>query len=474
MTKTRWSGRALSAALLAGSMGACDFITATDRNPNAVPAATIDQLFTATQVNSYLIAEDQVNRIAAIWIQQAAGTDRQFSGIDTYVIDETTADSEFGALYAGGGLVDLRLAQGLATDANRLVYRGILKVYEGFIVGRAASVWGDIAYSEAVNTEFTKPKLDEQAAVYAALQTLLDGAITDLGSGTGAGPGNVDLSHRGDAAKWIQTANTLKARYYIHWAEAQRAGGASLAMSQTACAGDCIAKAIAAANAGISTAGNDWKTVHTAAATEANVWYQFFNDRSGYIAAGAAGVDSLQNRGDARLAKLYSATSSGTFVGSRPGQNNGSASSFNIAPTTQQSIATCSETQLIKAEAYYYQGATAQAQSALAAGIACENARYSLSGASAIPVRTGLTGDALLAEIMFQKYYADFLTVEAYNNYKRTCYPRLGTFGGQQIPRRIFYGQTERISNNENIPSPSEQPRFNDNDPNGCAGVTAG
>lgn len=458
----------MSAALLAGSMGACDFITATDRNPNAVPAATIDQLFTATQVNSFLAAEDQVNRIAAIWVQQAAGTDRQFSGIDTYVIDETVVDNEFAALYAGGGLVDLRIAQGQATTANRLVYRGILKAYEAFIVGRAASVWGDIAYSQAVSTEFSLPKLDEQAAVYASLQTLLDGAIADLQSGTGATPGAVDLAYKGDAAKWRQAANTLKARYYIHWAEAQRAGGASAANAQIACAGDCIAKAITAANAGISTAANDWETFHTAAATEANAWYQFFNDRSGYIAAGAFGVDTLQDRNDPRLEKLYTPNGDDVFVGSAPGENDAQASSFNIQQTTQTTIASCSETQLIKAEAYYYQGATAQAQAALAAGVACENARYGLTGTDLIPLQAGLTGEALFAEIMFQKYWADFLTVEAYNDYKRTCYPRIQTYAGQAIPRRLFYGQTERISNNTNIPEPSAQPRFNDNDPNGC------
>lgn len=469
MNKTRWSGRALRAALLAGSLGACEFIKATDSNPNAVPAATLDQLFVATQVASYLAAEDQVNRLAAIWVQQAAGTDRQFSGLDTYVHDETVVDNEFGAVYSGGGLVDLRLAQDRATEADRIGYRGVLKVYEAFIIGRAASVWGAIPYSEAVNADIAKPKLDAQADVYAAVQALLDGAIADLQTNKGMPGSLVDFSFKGDANKWIAAAYTLKARYYIHWAEAQRAGGTPASNAAKACGGDCIAKAIAAANSGISAAANDWKTVHTGAATEANAWYQFFNDRSGYIAAGKFGVDVLKTRGDMRLGKLYTeAGSGGGFVGSAPGENNAQASSFNLQPTTAQVVASCSETQLIKAEAYYYQGTPGPAQLALAAGVNCENARYGLSGADAIPVNTSLTGGALFTEIMTQKYYADFISVEAYNDYKRTCIPALPTYQGQQVPRRPYYGQAERISNSA-IVEPSAQPRFNDNDPGGCA-----
>src|SRR6185312_2465670 len=94
------------------------------------------------------------------------------------------------------------------------VFAGIGKVWEAFAVGMAASLWGDIPYSEAAG-EVDTPKLDKQADVYAAVQTLLDAAITDLKSGQGKGPGSADLIYGGDAAKWIQAAHTLKARYYM-------------------------------------------------------------------------------------------------------------------------------------------------------------------------------------------------------------------------------------------------------------------
>lgn len=465
MKLTRWKGRAFGVAALALSLGACDFITAIDRNPNLVPTASLDQLFTAAQVNAFFQAENQVARITSMWTQQVAGTDRQFSALDQYQLVESDADGEFGSVYVGGGLLDLRRAQDIATTDNRIVYRGILKVYEAWMIGQAASIWGAIPYSEAVNPDITAPKLDPQEQVYAAVQALLDGAIADLQSGQGAGPGDIDMVYGGDAAKWTAAANTLKARYYIHWAEAQRAGNPA---AQAACGGDCIAKAVAAANAGISDPANDWRTVHTTTPTETNPWYQFLTDRSGYVSAGARGVDLLKERDDPRLSILYTKDASGGYSGSLPGENNTDVSLPNITETTSLPVATCAETQFVAAEALYYQGNAAGAQSELQQGVGCEQTRLDVT----IPVNTTLTGESLLEEIITQKYFADFLSVENYNDYKRTCYPRLYAANGvdpSKMPGRLYYGTGERSTNSNlrDLP-PDRQPARNTNDPGTC------
>ncbi|HET6764198.1 MAG TPA: SusD/RagB family nutrient-binding outer membrane lipoprotein [Longimicrobiaceae bacterium] len=474
MTHHRWKGRALSAALVAGALAGCDFIKGVEaNNPNAVPQATIDQLFVASQVNNFFIAEDQTNRVAAIWSQQAAGTDRQFSAIDIYNgNNEDLVDGEFGAVYVGGGLVDLRKAQAIATESNRLVYDGILKTYEAFDIGRAASVWGDIPYSQAVDATIAEPQLDKQEAVYASVQALLDKAITELSSGTGAGPGSLDLVYAGNAAKWTAAAWSLKARYYGDWAKAQRAGGASLAAAQVACGGDCIQKAIDAGLKGISNPANNWSTVHTTSATESNAWYQFQADRSGYIAAGFKGVDLLKTRNDPRLAiyytKVETGANAGTFMGSQPGENLGSVSQLNFSATSRVPLVSCAQTQLTVAEMYYYQGNTAAAQTYLQKGVDCQNALYGVT----IPVTAGLTGAALFTEIATQEYLADFGTLQAYNDVRRTCQPALTSTSKASVanmPRRFLYAGSERKTNS-NIPDPGAQPARNTNDPvfGGC------
>src|SRR5690606_18131313 len=156
------------------------------------------QLFTGVEVNTFFLSEGQISRIASIWTQQMAGTDRQFAIIDTYRLNEEDADDEFSAIYTGGGLVDVRDAIAQAEEDGRRVYAGILKVHEAFIIGTAASMFGAIPYSEATNPEIANPVLDDQATVYAALQARLDEAIADLESGEGQGPAEVDMNFGGD------------------------------------------------------------------------------------------------------------------------------------------------------------------------------------------------------------------------------------------------------------------------------------
>ena len=75
--------RVLAGALLAGALGACDFVEPVTLDPNAVPDAALDQLFTGIQVNTWFFGEGQISRLTALWTQQMTGTDRQFTARST-------------------------------------------------------------------------------------------------------------------------------------------------------------------------------------------------------------------------------------------------------------------------------------------------------------------------------------------------------------------------------------------------------
>ncbi len=116
------------------------------------------------------------------------------------------------------------------------------------------------------------------------------------------------------------------------------------------------------------------------------------------------------------------------------------------------------ENQLIIAEAAYRTGDEPTALTAL-------NAERSDAG---FPTPVVLTGAALLAEIMTQKWIEDFQKPETFQDYNRTCLPRLTPApGATAIPGRYLYPTNERNSN-PNIPAPSQQPVRNQNDPNAC------
>jgi hypothetical protein len=258
-------------------------------------------------------------------------------------------------------------------------------------------------------------------------------------------------------------AYSLKARLYMHWVEAQGVASTAAA-ANTACAGNCLTKALAAAQNGINSAAGNWTSVHTGASTETNWWFQFNSERSGYTAAGRLMVDSLKGRGDPRL-EIYFDGTAASIVGSKPGESNGAAAPLNTntggiaAADAGIPLVTCSETQFIIAEALYRQGAAAaQVYSALNAGVACQNARFGTG--TGIQAVQGLTGAALLHEIMMQKYFALFLNMESFNDYKRTCEPNVaaavkvgGPLATKPIPGRLLYGQSERQSNS-NLSAP--------------------
>ena len=94
------------------------------------------------------------------------------------------------------------------------------------------------------------------------MQTLLDQAITNI-NGAGPGPGGVDLFNGGAKTPWIQQANTIKARFYLHTAEVNGAAAYTAAR--------------AAALLGISSPANDLRTAHTGVTSERNMWTQFQN-----------------------------------------------------------------------------------------------------------------------------------------------------------------------------------------------------
>ena len=440
-TLRRFAGSIIAVLAVAGCS---DFLTGEEltTDPNRPSEASITQLLTAVQVQQFIQHTGALARLNSMWTQQMSGTDRQYIQQALYEITEDDFSGEWNGFYGGGGLQDMRLIQERATEANDLIFRGIAKVWEAFSIGMASSIWGDIPYSEAV-AGVDNPKLDAQADIYAAIQTVLDEAIADLSSGTGTGPLGVDLVYGGDPDLWINLAHTLKARFYLHTAE-QNQGA--------------YAQALAEAQLGIADSTGDMKTLHTDAATEANIWHQFFRERDSYMRAGKTLVDTMVARNDPRLPNYFSRNQSGQFVGAAEGEPQAAShsllSALRLSPSFSQPLVTWSENQLIIAEAAYRTGNTGLALSAL---------NLVRQGAGLGPVSA--SGPALLHAIMIEKWITLFQNIESFNDYRRTCSPNLTPAGNATaIPGRIFYAFSER-NTNPNIPAPEAQDERNPLDP---------
>jgi hypothetical protein len=439
-----------AAALAAAAVltaGCNDFLTGGElsTDPNNPAAATNRQLFTGVQTNLWSIMGGDPARVAGLLTQEFEGGQSQYFNIYTYSIDEQTTNGYHSALYAGGGLKDVRALQTNARQQGDTLMLGVAQVEEAMLMGTGADLFGDLVYSQALSGT-ANPALDKQLAVYDSVQAVLSRAITNLtsfrGTATNLGPGGSDLNYGGNAGRWTRLAHTLKARFYLHTAEVRPT--------------TAYAQALAEARLGLVNPAEDWKSVTSGAAGEENLTYQFtLVQRFGYMIPNPNFVSLLQGRDDPRLEQYFDATGDVCgepfFCLSYNGDGTGYAEEgFN------QPLVTAQEDLLIWSEAAFRTGATAEAVTQL-------NRAKSIAGVPTVP--TTLSGNALLREILTEKYIALFLTIEPWNDYRRTCFPNLTpTVAGQKITARLLYDAGERQTNTS-IPGAQQQPTRNQNDP---------
>ena len=493
----------LGLGLALGAAGCSDYLSgpgiSTDPN-NILTLGRPGPLYVGIQVALSPEREGQVARDAALYMQQVAGIQRQQLSFDRYLGTAADMDNPFGAVYGssaaitgGGGLLDIHKMLQISHQINDSLYLGIGKVYEALVMGFAADIWGDIPYREAADSTNLSPHFDPQLQIYGDLQKQLDSAIIFLaahGPTSGKGPplDQSELIYAGrDAAGlravYTAVANSLKARLFLHVAEASVAGVSGAPPA----AYDSAAKYAAL---GISDPSDDFLLYSDATATNNNIWWQFNASRFGDIGPGAAVIEILKRRiaagvEDEQRLNFYFVPLTGTtpsdFFGYRPaatqniatagGIYNGTAPSGNYAGfgaafdggsgngDFRNPELTYAETQLIWAEAALETGDAATAQIHL--DNARKNRHYGSIGGA--PVSFGDAPGALpatLQSIIEEKYVTLFLNPEVWNDWKRTCLPSLaptpaaGTTvpGPGPIPGRLPYGLTE-INANTNLPS---------------------
>jgi hypothetical protein len=408
----------LAAALMATGCKS-DFLTGGDlsTDPNRPSAATANQLFAGAEAAIWALLGSDPARVTGMWSRQFAGGQNQYQSIYNYVYDEGIQSGFNAGLYAAGGLIDIVHAQQIAKDEKNFALLGILQVQEAITMGTGADLFGNLVYSQALSG-VPNPKLDDQLAVYDSVQKVLTAAIANMATTdvTNSPPSAADLVYFGDTNLWTELAHTLKARFYMHTAE-QRAGA--------------YAQALAEAELGISSDGGNYFGAFTSNAAEQNFYYQFEipAGRTGYLIADPQFVSLLQTRGDPRRADYFNA--GGTRL-----------SAARLAPDFQQPFVTYDENTLIWAEAAYRTGDQVTALTKLNE----ERANHGIAAEA-------VAGQALLNEILIEKYIADFqLGHEAWNDFKRTCTPNFApTQAGQKMPGRMYYDPNERLTNT-NIP----------------------
>jgi hypothetical protein len=454
--------------LLSAVLISCaDLVDDLNQNPNNPTSAPYQFALTTTGVANIILHTGEPTRKTGIFAGQYTGIERQHLGFHDYNLVSSDFNSHWNTVYSSivrNALVTEELA---AEQGIRGVTAGITQVIRAMALGTAASLWGDVPFDEGGQLQFANPSFEDQRTAYTKAQSLLDAAIVNLASGTGRPLANSDIYFNGNPTAWTQVAYTLKARFYMHT--------------------NNYAAAFTAAQNGIASNANTLKSTHGTAVDNANLNYQFFaiaSRRNDLVVSNffASIIDSntgrnpnLANyRGHAKTNETarYDYLLQTTSVGIQPNTKTNGMAQIDGAGA----MVTYAENLLILAEA----GARADFATGLGhlntfrtymntggylSSPNMSNVRYLAFDAA--DFNTGgienldgslTASEALLREILEERYVTFFGQLEVFNDVRRTknevkvrvnVTPNVGS----ELPERFLYPQSE-IDANTSTPNP--------------------
>ena len=444
-------------------LASCEIPTDLNDNPNEITLQDVDaSLFlNGAQLANIMVQNSHLNRITGMFSGQLIGYTSLYSNIYGYSLSTVESNDEWNGCYTGV-LTNVRHIVEAVPDDKLLV--GIAKVIEAHAVGTLAILMGDVPYSEAVNDAVEDPVFDSQLEVLAAVTTLLDGAISDLGSASSR-PESYDIYYDGDKDKWLAAAYTLKARY-------------ALIQSN-------YSAALTAANMGISSSADDMNFIPRGDAAVSEGDKNLFNA----ILSGSRTGD-LGNNGSYLLELLNDTTSAyrGNAKTNETARHNyykidessGEGNLGVIERFEPMPMVTYSENQLIKAEAAARTGADGLGhlndyRAWLASGgrlnatfnsdttiqydayVSADFASGGMENSDGVSAET-----ALLREIIEERYVSGFGTYMPFNDHRRLrgdgetdlIVPFPLNPGGSAHVERVPYAQDELTSNSNMTEDP--------------------
>ena len=444
-------------------LASCEIPTDLNDNPNEITLQDVDaSLFlNGAQLANIMVQNSHLNRITGMFSGQLIGYTSLYSNIYGYSLSTVESNDEWNGCYTGV-LTNVRHIVEAVPDDKLLV--GIAKVIEAHAVGTLAILMGDVPYSEAVNDAVEDPVFDSQLEVLAAMTTLLDGAISDLGSASSR-PESYDIYYDGDKDKWLAAAYTLKARY-------------ALIQSN-------YSAALTAANMGISSSADDMNFIPRGDAAVSEGDKNLFNA----ILSGSRTGD-LGNNGSYLLELLNDTTSA--YRGNAKTNETARHNYYKIDETSGEGnlgvierfepmpMVTYSENQLIKAEAAARTGADGLGhlndyRAWLASGgrlnatfnsdttiqydayVSADFASGGMENSDGVSAET-----ALLREIIEERYVSGFGTYMPFNDHRRLrgdgetdlIVPFPLNPGGSAHVERVPYAQDELTSNSNMTEDP--------------------
>ncbi len=398
-----------------------------NNDPNNFSSAPPELIIGQAQLGWMQLVTSNSARYAGIFMNHFTGEDRQYLTVNSYSTTAADYDDTWDDAYVDG-IAQAQLTKKLAAESGNTQLVGIAQIVEAALFGEMAALFGDIPFSQANDVaNFPNPAYDAQASVLTGVQTLLDNAISNVGSATLTYAGN----RLSGSATWAEVAYSLKARYYL------------LAKDYP--------NALTNARLGIDTPAKSLVSLHTTSTNTENLYYQFIVDeRDGYLGATNSHLVNLLNGTTPRLINTPGDADRFTFYFSPNGAgfvpNTSSTGVF--AETASMNIISYEEVKLIEAEAANRTGDPGDV-----AAFDEVRAHLATTFGGSFPATASASGSAaLLAEILEEKYITLIGELQPFHDVRRTnnllnVPPKTGT----EIPQRFLYPQVE-VDTNSSIP----------------------
>lgn len=493
-----WLTRLGMAATLVASSTSCKDYLDVNTSPNQPAVVTPAVLLSGIEVTTGFTVGNELQRATELLVQHSAGVANGPSSYDAYTL-RGSFDNQWNFELYSGSLINTRLLidQNQATNPY---YAGIGKLLRAYNFSIVTDLWGDVPYSQAnQGNALLAPRYDAQADIYQgntalgiqSLFALVRDGLTDINNTTNvSSPGTDDVIYGGNRTKWNKFGNMLLLKF-----------ATTISRKNPTLATQVINEVLAKGTSAYITDNTDDAAVPfgTTVGNQNPIYAYNIVNRPLDEMLSRRFLDSLRTpkANDPRLPRFWTtATTSpaaittpfGIFTGL---DNAGTQTAPGTAPLrsrvgvyqTQTNnagqtngtgdgsifLATNFQRAFILAEAAIRLGTPGDPQTLFQEGIRASMTKAGVSStdisayftANPSTVTLAGTNEHKLNQILTQKWIAWCGNgIEAYNDYRRTGYPRLQVVqfpnpeSPTAIPRRLFYPNSEINTNTTQIPTP--------------------
>ena len=209
----------LSVLMVVGTLTSCKKYLDINKNPNAAEKVDPKLLFSNAVVNYINVrsAGDLYIPFALAGQAIASGgntaTTWGVPGEEQYSFSANSLGNAWRSLYtnAGANLKEvIKLAESASPRNDNAAAQA--KVLLAMVSYDITTIYGDVPFTEAWNTEIPYPKFDAQQMVFEGILKLLDEASAQFQESSPVKISDYDLIYKGDIAKWKRLAKSVKLR----------------------------------------------------------------------------------------------------------------------------------------------------------------------------------------------------------------------------------------------------------------------